>query len=146
MNQRIQWDQIEHLIACAVCGGRVRRLSAPNLVQIEHVPTWRLPRAEDAASARANAIAIVCDDCLLEPITHVVEFAAGARDLRGVIVYHPTLGQLARPQKTYRLVREHGQDAILCLVCGAISYSPEDVLNAYCGNCKLFHFFEVRPR
>lgn len=29
--------------------------------------------------------------------------------------------------------------AILCLVCGLISYNPNDVKEKYCGHCHIFH-------
>ena len=29
--------------------------------------------------------------------------------------------------------------SITCEICGKTSYSPGDIENAYCGNCKIFH-------
>lgn len=39
--------------------------------------------------------------------------------------------------KTYEILRDG--KAIQCLVCGKISYHPDDVRNLYCGYCHTFH-------
>jgi hypothetical protein len=45
--------------------------------------------------------------------------------------------------KTYELAyplrQSLGSLAIRCLICGMISYHPEDVRHRYCANCHRFH-------
>lgn len=40
---------------------------------------------------------------------------------------------------TYEVGVERGQDYILCLVCKAKSFHPEDIKQRYCGRCHQYH-------
>ncbi len=41
---------------------------------------------------------------------------------------------------TYEILQFDGRgDAIKCLICGMVSYNPNDVEHRYCGNCHRFH-------
>ena len=42
------------------------------------------------------------------------------------------------PNKTYIILFD-GQ-AIKCLICGLISYNPNDVKYKYCGYCYFYHY------
>lgn len=41
--------------------------------------------------------------------------------------------------KTYEILDVAGKAAIRCLVCGKVSYNPNDVRYLYCGYCHTFH-------
>ena len=43
--------------------------------------------------------------------------------------------------KTYELLTEHqdGTNAIRCLVCGYVSYYPNDEKQLYCAHCDEYH-------
>jgi len=41
------------------------------------------------------------------------------------------------PARTYRLT--HAGTAIECKKCGMVSFLPDDIMQKYCGNCKIFH-------
>lgn len=62
--------------------------------------------------------AVELNDCAIELITDIREAVDG---------------------KTYKLVEKNGQQGILCLECGKVSYHPGDVATLYCANCKKFH-------
>ena len=41
---------------------------------------------------------------------------------------------------TYRIGEgEYGYPYIKCLICGFLSYHPDDIKNKYCGFCNEFH-------
>lgn len=40
---------------------------------------------------------------------------------------------------THRFGTRHGHPFIECLVCGKVSFHPEDIKQRYCGNCHSFH-------
>ena len=41
--------------------------------------------------------------------------------------------------KTYRIIKKDGYDAIECLVCRLPSFNSHDISRKYCGNCHQFH-------
>jgi hypothetical protein len=110
-------SQIRQVVRCCVCRGSLVRSAHINLVALGRRATWDYPTAGNVLTgARAEAVAIVCDECLTG--VKQPEFAVEFRD--GEPVYH-TVGSLERIEATRQ-----------CRVCGCTDLQACDVAGVPC--------------
>lgn len=129
-------ETLQEKARCGCCLKPMQRRRV-NLIQLQRRAKWEHPVSKNIFTGYGPcAVAISCDSCL--EANAVVYEAIEVSD--GEIIYHDlgTLEDLG-PQPTHMVVNYGGRLAIRCLVCGSLSYHPDDVINLYCGRCHQFH-------
>jgi hypothetical protein len=97
-----------------------------------------------AASARSPELAGLAK--LAELLGHATILADAARRLATTLTeierLHPALWDLlgaAEARESGVLLKDIGRPAILCRLCGNISFDPAEVSNRWCRACDVFH-------
>jgi len=125
---------LTHHARCGACAGELDR-GRLNLVSMRYRPAWEYPTASNFITGDGPcAVGVVCDECVAagSPIVEAIEIDEGA-----VRTHAVGSMQSLGPPSTYAPVDE-GR-ALLCLVCGQVSYDPTEVALKYCGVCRKFH-------
>ena len=121
---------------CGSCGGSLGS-SRVNLVATRLRAEWDYPAAGNLITGDGPcAVGVACDECVESGRTlrEVIEWRDGRP------LYHD-VGPLQDlgPEPTFVLNESSRGKSIECLVCGAESFHPEDILQQYCARCRRFH-------
>jgi len=125
---------------CGACGQSMAGSAHCNLVTLRRRPTWEYPSSQNFITGDGPcAIAVVCDTCIESDQAEIREVVELSGDQ---VIYHDADGlEQLPPEPTHAIGKDPttGQEGIKCLVCGMVSWHPDDVLQKYCAHCRKFH-------